>query len=244
MKCQPASEKPRLLSQTCLTWSADQTFVSLWTAGYMRGAVRSTLQYGSERWPWRAEDVRVPSVFDHRSLRSVACVWLNNHVNKADGIGWMKDPISLNIVTGDWLTCYLTVPSSVTVSTHSDLLNSKSFSLSALFTLFYRTIPLTCFLCDLSVVCGAIGTTAWCGAFIVDVILCCEKWWCYYESFWWAMQIQSWIVGHMTLVAELWKAIYRLTNNQRNKNRRKKKKRKPQGKISSNKPWLTISWSP
>ena len=34
-------------------------------------AVRSVLLYGSETWPLRA-DVRRPSVFDHRCLRSIA----------------------------------------------------------------------------------------------------------------------------------------------------------------------------
>ena len=47
-------------------------------------AVRSTLLYGAETWPLRAEDIRQLSVFDHRCLRSIARVWWEHRISNAE----------------------------------------------------------------------------------------------------------------------------------------------------------------
>ena len=47
-------------------------------------AVRSTLLYGSETWPLKAEDVKRLSVFDHRCLRSIARVWWEHRVSNKE----------------------------------------------------------------------------------------------------------------------------------------------------------------
>ena len=47
-------------------------------------AVRSVLLYGSETWPLRAEDVRRPSVFDHRCLRSIGKICWEHRISNTE----------------------------------------------------------------------------------------------------------------------------------------------------------------
>ncbi|CAH8633227.1 unnamed protein product [Schistosoma margrebowiei] len=47
-------------------------------------SVRAVLLYACETWPFRVEDVRRPSVFDHRCLRRIADIPWQHHVSNAE----------------------------------------------------------------------------------------------------------------------------------------------------------------
>ncbi|VDP10399.1 unnamed protein product [Schistosoma margrebowiei] len=47
-------------------------------------SVRAVLLYACETWPFRVEDVRRPSVFDHRCLRRIADIQWQHHVSNAE----------------------------------------------------------------------------------------------------------------------------------------------------------------
>ena len=51
---------------------------------YYKAALRSVLLYGSETWALQKEDLRKPTVFDHRCLRSIARIWWGHRISNAE----------------------------------------------------------------------------------------------------------------------------------------------------------------